>query len=315
MAAALTIYIPFYKGINQLKEAVNSVLHQHCPNWSLKIMDDCGPDGQEACNWIDSLKDSRITYKRNRHNLGMVGNWNACLDDALQCDAKLVTLLHDDDRLLPNYCDLMLQQAVEFPRAALYFCSAKIIDRQGKTAFSFPDYVKKFIAPKKSQYVLAGDASCAQLLKGCFIMCPTVCYNLFNLGTLRFTAGLKQVQDLEFYLRVLEAGHTMTGTTQIAYEYRRHTNNATAQQTANLIRFEEEVSLYSEWAILLGEVGFKKASSVAEHKTIIKLNLMFCLLQDALHLRFAAFQKKASFLFTRLVFSQTKTRTLPRSPT
>ncbi|NBW83117.1 glycosyltransferase, partial [bacterium] len=236
MNKSLSIYIPFYRSGSYLKEAVESVQQQTNPHWTLNIMDDCGPEGETVCAWVEGLNDPRICYSRHRENLGMVGNWNSCLNHAQQNGAQFITLLHDDDRLLPNYVELMFAQVKLAPEAALYFCDASIIDNFGQPVFSFPDAFKKIIAPRASSYILQGEDALARLLKGCFIICPTVCYNLSVIGESRFAEGYKQVQDLEFYLRILFAGLSISGATELAYEYRRHPGNATALQTLNMLR-------------------------------------------------------------------------------
>jgi len=315
MSAQLSIYIPFFKGLRYLKEAVESVRAQSNPNWTLVVMDDCGPDGTEARVWLTALNDPRISYIRHPENKGMVANWNACLDHAAAVfetqnsaplQSHLVTLLHDDDRLLPNYVDLMLQENTATPAAALYFCGAEIIDDVGKKVFSVPDAVKKFIAPSKPSYTLQGSTAFEALLAGCFIMCPTVCYNLAVVGERRFTLGLKQVQDLDFYLRLLADGLTLKGSSQKAYAYRRHSSNATAIQTQSLLRFREEVELYNTWAQRLANLGFNRAAKVAASKRIIVLNLLYCILRDVLAFSFAHAQTKTRFLLQNVLNSQTQ---------
>lgn len=305
MASKISIYIPFFKGLRYLADAVDSVLAQSNPNWQLTIMDDCGPQSDAAYSWLSAKKDERIHYLRHPANKGMVGNWNSCLDHAAKegfkeelarCNGPLVTLLHDDDRLLPNYVELMLNENQIMPSAALYFCGADIINHSGQSSFSFPDVIKKFIAPKKEAFILEGGKGFEALLSGCFIMCPTVCYNLAIMGNSRFAEGFKQVQDLELYLRLLANGFKLKGLTQIAYAYRRHTNNATAIQTQTLLRFEEEVQLYDEWAERLLELGHHQAAAIARRKRIIFLNLIYCILKDTLSLSLNDARNKLQFL-------------------
>ena len=316
MSQSLQFYIPFFKGLAFLKEAVESVIAQSNPHWTLVVMDDCGPEGGRARDWIASLADERISYLRHEQNKGMVANWNSCLDHAsLQVSTSnkhskhfdLVTLLHDDDRLLPNYVELMLTEHRSTPSAALYFCGAEIIDTNGKPIFSVPDAVKKLIAPRKDSFHLQGSEAFEALFAGCFIMCPTVCYNLTLLGARRFTLGLKQVQDMDFYLRLLDEGFLLKGTSQKAYAYRRHSSNATSLQTASLLRFEEEVALYKAWSSKLVSKGFSRAAAAARHKTIIKLNLLYCIAQDLLSLSPASAATKARFLFNRVLLSRSNT--------
>src|SRR4051812_10332837 len=102
-AEPLTIAIPFYKGHDYLRRAIESVLRQSSPDWRLVVCDD-GPEPGTA-ELVAGFDDPRIRYEQNARNLGMAGNWNRCLDLAT---TDLVNLLHNDDELLPNYVAEML---------------------------------------------------------------------------------------------------------------------------------------------------------------------------------------------------------------
>src|SRR5689334_13554042 len=101
--ALLTIAIPFHSGRDYLRQAIDSVLGQTCPNWELLICDDHSRE-PDIDTLIASYADARFRYVRNSSKLGMAGNWNRCLDLAR---TDLVTLLHADDELRENYCALM----------------------------------------------------------------------------------------------------------------------------------------------------------------------------------------------------------------
>ena len=47
-----------------------------------------------------------------------------------------MTLLHADDRLLPEYCDVIFALSDTHPRAVALCCDAEIIDAQGRPRFS-----------------------------------------------------------------------------------------------------------------------------------------------------------------------------------
>ena len=132
-------------------------------------------------------------------------------------------------------------------------------------------------------------------------MCPTVSYNLHVLGSRRFTHGLKQVQDLDFYLRILDENLILQGTSAKAYAYRRHPTNTTALQTQSLLRFEEEAALYDSWAERLASKDFVRAATVARKKRIIILNLLYCIVRDVLGFSFTSAQAKLKFLTRRVL--------------
>jgi glycosyltransferase involved in cell wall biosynthesis len=292
----LTIAIPFYKGQAYLRKAIGSVLRQTSPAWHLIVCDD-GPEPGTA-DLVASFADPRIRYLKNDHNLGMAGNWNRCLDAA---DTDLVNLLHNDDELLPNYVGEMLRAGCEFPDAAAFFCRAWVIDAAGRETFSPVDFVKRFLQPKsEGPLVLHGKSAIEALMHGDFIMCPTVCYRKSRLSAERFRVEWKQVLDLDFFTRILLEGGTMVGLPAVAYAYRRHDENATAQQTATLVRFEEESRFHDEVAAIARERGWPSVARAAAGKRVIKLHLLFRICQDLSRLRLRRALRKWDFLYRLL---------------
>jgi glycosyltransferase involved in cell wall biosynthesis len=291
-AEPLTVAIPFYMGHAYLRLAIESVLRQTSPNWRLLVCDDGPEPGTREL--VESFRDPRIRYVRNERNLGMAGNWNRCLEHA---ETDFVNLLHNDDELLPNYVDVMLRAAREFPDAAAFFCRAKVIDAAGRDAFSFVDHAKRWLQPKSAgPLVLEGRSAVAALMRGDFIMCPTVCYRRSRLPAERFRADWKMVLDLDFFTRILLAGGTLVGVPAAAYAYRRHPANATTAYTENLLRFEEESRLHDWVARVAHERGWAEVARVAAAKRVIKLHLLFRIAQDLSRLRLRAASRKGQFL-------------------
>jgi glycosyltransferase involved in cell wall biosynthesis len=293
LPARLTIAIPFYTGGSYLQRAIASVRRQTSAAWQLFICDDCGPEPGIA-ELVHSYRDPRITYHRNERNLGMAGNWNRCLDLAA---TDLVSLLHADDELLKGYVDLMTRAADHHPRAVAFFCSARIIDARGRVRFSLPDFVKRFLIPPSSgPLALTGRSAVEALLRGDFIMCPTLCYRTSILGARRFAADWKFAHDLEFLTRLLLEGETLVGLAKAAYAYRRHAGNATTRYTHSLLRFDEEVQLYNDLGRAAAQRGWRRAGELARNKRIIKLNLAICTLTDLLHGRLHSAREKLRYI-------------------
>jgi glycosyltransferase involved in cell wall biosynthesis len=305
-AQPLTVAIPFYKGHGYLRAAIESVLRQTSPEWRLIVCDD-SPDPGTA-ELVTSFADSRVRYFRNDHNLGMAGNWNRCLETA---ETDLVNLLHNDDELLPNYVEVMLQAGREHPDAAAFFCRAKVIDSTGRERFSPADYVKQFLQPRsRGPLVLEGRSAIEALMHGDFIMCPTVCYRKSRLPAERFNGDWRMVLDLDFFTRILLNRGTMVGLPAVAYAYRRHAENATSQYTESLLRFEEESRLHDRVATVARDRGWPEVARVAARKRIIKLHLMFRILQDVVRLRLSAAARKCGFLYK--LFRGRGNKTVPR---
>jgi glycosyltransferase involved in cell wall biosynthesis len=287
-AHTVTFAIPYYKGRAYLARAVRSVLAQSEGDWRLMVRDDSTDGSAEPV--LDAVGDPRVRYERNPHNLGMAGNWNRCIESA---DTDLVTLLHADDELLPDYCRLMRRAAGAHPTAAGLFCRAKIIGPDGNPTYSLPDRVKDHLVGWGGGPVrLRGPEGIASLLRGNFIMCPTVCYRKSVLGPARFGERWKFVLDLDMFARLLASGRELIGVPEFGYAYRRHPGNATTAYTESLLRFQEEVGLYDELAAEARQRGWVRVARVGRQKRIIRLHLAFRIVADFLrgHIRAAVAQ-------------------------
>ena len=291
-AAAITFAIPFHRGLAYLRETIESVRAQRVSAWRCIVLDDRGEPGGVA-ELVASFGDARITYHDNQTTLGIVGNWNRGLDLAT---TELVTLLHADDRLLPDYCDVIFALADAHPRAVALCCDAEIVDAQGRPRFSLADAVKRRLVPRGEPWQIEGESGLRVLARGDFVMCPTLAWRRERLGARRFEAGLKQAQDLEMLSRLLLDGETIAGTRRRAYAYRRHAESATAVQTEDLSRFEEEVAVMDRIATHARERGFLDAARVAERKAIVRLHLAVRIAADLASLRGRAALRKLRFL-------------------
>ncbi len=87
------VNIPYYGKANLLRETLKSVSQQSIDPELLEtaIFDDCSPEG-----FPGSESSARKSFKliRNPVNLGMVANWNRCLEYGSR---KCVHVLHGDD--------------------------------------------------------------------------------------------------------------------------------------------------------------------------------------------------------------------------
>jgi glycosyltransferase involved in cell wall biosynthesis len=283
--SSVTIAVPFYSGLTYLSDALESVVSQSSPDWRLLVIDDSGEleDADSVRELVTSFADARMESRRNPQNLGMVDNWNRCIDES---ESDLVTLLHADDRLLPRYVELMLELASRHPRAAALYCRAAIIGRSGRRTFSTPDLVKRWFAPRATDVaVLVGEPAATALMRGNFIMCPTLCFRRSVLGRRRFTRGWSQVQDLELSVRLLMDGESLVGSSEVAYAYRRHPASATAVHSECRLRFDEEFRLFDQVAERATELGWESTADVASRKRIVKLHLLYRAARDLIALR------------------------------
>jgi glycosyltransferase involved in cell wall biosynthesis len=296
LSARLTFAIPFHRGLPWLRETIDSVRAQRVAAWRCVVLDDRG-EPADVQAFVRDLGDERIDYHPNERTLGMVGNWNRGLDRAA---TDLVTLLHADDRLLPEYAERMLALADANPDAVAVCCDAEIIDAGGRPRFSLAEWVKRRLVPPGEPWRLAGEAGLRALVLGDFVMCPTLVWRRSRLGARRFEPGWKQVQDLELLARLLLEGESIVGTRRRFYAYRRHPGSATATQTEDLSRFDEEIALLDRIAARARARGWASAARAADRKTIVRLHLLFRAAADVCAGRPAAAAGKLRYLATRL---------------
>ncbi len=293
----ITIAIPFHRGLGYLAEAIDSVLNQSDPRWRLLVSDDSGEGAAEAL--VRRYADERFSYEPNPENLGMVRNWNRCLDLS---PSPLVTLFHADDRLGPDYVRIMHDAAARHPEAVAYFCKVSIIDSASKPRFSFRELVRGFFVPRQDpagDLVLAGAGAVESLMAGNFIPCPALCWRIAALRGKRFSDSWDQAQDIEFTTRLLMAGERLVGVRRWAYEYRRHAASATERQTESLLRYEEELRLFDLVAERAEKLGWDGVARVSRRKRIVRLHLLYRVLADAASFRPVSALQKLRFLFRK----------------
>jgi len=291
----VTVAIPFHSGLAYLQEAVDSVRAQEDAEWQLLVVDDGGKE-QGVESWVDSLRDARITYLRNPRNLGMVPSWNRCLDAAVN---ELVCLLHADDRWLPGYLATVKRLAADHPRAVALFTGAVVIGAHGRRRRSFQDDIKRVFVPSATgDLVLSGEPALRAVMRGNFLVCPTLCWRRSVLGERRFDPAWNQVQDLELVARLLLCGETLAGSMAPAYAYRRHDASATARQTVNLLRFQEEFELFDRVADGARDRGWRRAERTARAKLILRLHLAWRVWIDLLRLCPRSAARTMRFLMT-----------------
>jgi glycosyltransferase involved in cell wall biosynthesis len=293
VSASITLAIPFHSGVDYLMEAVASVRAQTQADWNLLVVDDGGRD-QGVRERLDALGDERVRTVANETNLGMVPSWNRCLDEA---STELVTLLHADDLLLPDYVERMRALLAAHPEAVAGFCEARIIGPRGEPRRSFQDGIKRVFVPRgDGDVVLAGEPGLRAVMRGNFVMCPTLCWRRGRLGARRFDPAWKQVQDLDLVARLLLDGETLVGSRRVAYAYRRHKANATALQTESFLRFDEEYALFDAIAERAEAAGWRAAARTSRRKTIVRLHLAYRAVTEALHLRLGSAGRTLRFL-------------------
>ena len=97
MADLVTICIPTYNGEAWIQEAIRSALAQTYATTEILVVDDASTDNTTQV--VRSIQDSRIRLEVNQQRLGLVRNWNRCIQLSR---GKLIKPLFQDDILYPR---------------------------------------------------------------------------------------------------------------------------------------------------------------------------------------------------------------------
>ena len=202
----LSVCIPTYNGGDYLEECLDSILAQTFSNYEIVIVDDHSTDDSfEIANHYAS-KENRIRVYRNKRNLGLVNNWNHCIELA---KGEWIKFVFQDDLLEINCLERMIEgvdsskKMIVCKRKIIFDCdNYKIrriyepfldrisIDRifEGKTDISPNDFCHAITNNLKDNFI--GEPTAVMLHRDVFDR-----YGMFN-------PNFIQLCDLEFWARV-----------------------------------------------------------------------------------------------------------------
>ncbi len=126
----ISVLIPTYNYARFLPEAIESVLAQDFRDFELLIVDDCSADDTAKIVQPFCARDERVRFSVNHANLGMVNNWNHCLQ---QARGEYIKFLFGDDKLChPQALRKMVTLLESHPSATLAASARVILDDKSK---------------------------------------------------------------------------------------------------------------------------------------------------------------------------------------
>jgi glycosyltransferase involved in cell wall biosynthesis len=96
----ITIAIPTFNRVDFLKSCLSSAFSQTYPCLEVLVSDNASTDGTEE--FLAALSDPRLRVIRQRSNIGLLPNWNACLSAA---SGEYIVFVPDDDSIAPHFLD------------------------------------------------------------------------------------------------------------------------------------------------------------------------------------------------------------------
>ncbi|MGE5111829.1 MAG: glycosyltransferase family 2 protein [Acidobacteriaceae bacterium] len=234
----VTIAVPTLNRLDLLRIALASALSQTYSNLQVIVGDNASTDG--TAEFVSSLDDLRLLSLRHDTNLGMVGNWNACLDRA---EGEFFLLLSDDDYLEPLAIEKLVTAILEAPdanRIGVAYCRTREVDRDGHP---------QRIDPIPPPYENAKDFA-IEYFRGRRKMHP--CSTLLRTDDLRAIGGYQQGEvvlaiDAMVWSRILLRRGMIAAVPNTLSNYRIHPGSETSSQKINIWR-SDIAALTGLWA-------------------------------------------------------------------
>lgn len=104
-------------------------MRQSMSDFELLIVDDCSTDETRSVAEHYATQDTRIRLVRNESNLGLVGNWNRCIELAR---GEWIKFVFQDDLIAPRCIEEMLGAAAQ-EDAWLIVCRRDFVFEEGTT--------------------------------------------------------------------------------------------------------------------------------------------------------------------------------------
>ncbi len=201
----ISICIPVYNGATFLKECLDSAVAQTFRNFEVVICDDGSMDASLAIAETYRQKHSFIRVYKNEFNLGLVGNWNRCIELAA---GTWIKLLFQDDVLFPNCLQSFAQHAeAGYP---LLVCRRNFMLNEQASPDDVDYYTNRVRTLENTGHYHSDNFAAITISK---IAAANISLNFIAEPPLTlfkkqlvdeigpFDSDLKQICDLEFFLR------------------------------------------------------------------------------------------------------------------
>jgi glycosyltransferase involved in cell wall biosynthesis len=227
-APRVTIALATRNRAGYLRAAIESCLSQTFGDFELLVCDNASQD--DTAVTVAGFDDARVRYVRNERDLGMVGNWNRCVELAR---GELIANLCDDDLMV---ADRLARQVAIFdahPGTAIVHGDAEMIDAEGRPTGT---WASREFDPPELLHVLVRHHN--------LLVYPstTIHRRLFEqVG--RYSDGYQIAADLDLWLRAAPAHrfrHTPGGA---VVRFRRHQGSGSHEQRRDLEVAEVERAL------------------------------------------------------------------------
>ena len=159
MSPLVDVLLPTFKPNRaHLTEALESLLKQEFQDWHAFVHDDFSHGSETAAIVKPFLSDPRFTFAASNRQLGIGGNWNACIE---QTSAPFVAFLFQDDLWSPSYLSDATSILKQHPTVGFVSMRHEYRSEGDIWNFSLYEVVQSF----KEKNIAAGVHSGRELLR------------------------------------------------------------------------------------------------------------------------------------------------------
>lgn len=236
----VSISIPTFNHANVIADAIRSAMSQDYVNLEIMVLDNASEDATEEVVRSVSRDDTRVRYLRNERNLGMIGNFNACISAAR---GDFIKFLCADDLLEPGCVTAMVEALRCDPGAALV-ASARLLVDEGLSPLRVSGYSRR-----------AGWVDGAEVMRSCFfrgnlIGEPTAVMFRRGNGLRGFRDDYRQLMDMEMWMHLMRSGG-MVYINRPLCRVRQHPLQATKKNLKSGVVLGDKCRLFREYRDLM----------------------------------------------------------------
>ncbi len=167
-----------------------------------------------------------------------------------------------DDLLLPDFVATVRAAHERFPDAAIIQPGVRVIDDDGRPTDTLGDRVKRAIRPRAAETtVFGGEPLVTSLLHGDWLYWPSLVFRTEAVRGPAFRDDLPIIQDLALVVDLVTEGATLVLDPTVVFEYRRHTQSASATSLLTGRRLRDERRYYAIAARQMEALGWDRARS------------------------------------------------------
>ncbi len=232
----VSICIPSFNHGAFISDAINSVLKQTHQDFELIIVDNRSSD-----NTVDIVNeyvkiDSRVKFHINNHNIGMVGNWNRCLELS---NCKFVKILCSDDILEPTCIERSVNNINISQNVGLVACARSIVSRNLSP-------IDVWTYPVSEKEISGKDVVRHCLTRGNLIGEPTAVLFRKEFSLRGFNPAYGQLADIEMWLNILTRSNFYYDSS-VQCKFRQHEEQCTKLNMKECKFIEERFLLVSDY--------------------------------------------------------------------